>query len=79
MSEQSTCTSGTQENVPAYEVRVDDTLAGYTVYVDVKGDVDGGQRIVAVCPYVTSWLTKHPDYQEHVDKTEPRHLAAVGI
>ena len=62
MSEQSTCTSGTQENSPAYEVRVGDTLAVYTVYFDVDGDVDGGQRIVAVCPYVKPWLTKHPDY-----------------
>lgn len=57
---------------------MDDTLAVYTVYFDVDGDVDGGQRIVAVCPYVKPWLTKHPDYQKHVDKTEPRHLAAVG-
>lgn len=41
--------------------------------------VDHGLRIVTVCPYVKPWLTKHPDYHQHVDKTEPRHLAAVGM
>lgn len=27
-----------------------------------------GERIVPLCPFITSWLTRHPDYQNLIDQ-----------
>lgn len=39
--------------------------------------IEAGVPIVPVCPYIASWLQKHPDYQAHAVPVLPEHLAAV--
>jgi len=33
---------------------------------------------VPVCPYVKSWLPKHPEYAEHVVEPTRAHLRAIA-
>ena len=33
--------------------------------------------VVPVCPYVRTWLRKHPDYRQRTATVRPEHLAAV--
>lgn len=52
-------------------------LAGTLVAQALAETVEAGRRIVPVCPYVKSWLGKHPEYDAQVVAPEPRHLRAL--
>jgi len=52
-------------------------LASKLVRAVLDDVIASGLAIVPVCPYVKSWLDKHPDYAEHVVKPRPEHLSAV--
>ena len=50
-----------------------------TMVTSVMDDIVArGMKAVAVCPYVKSWLSKHPDYAEHAVEATPTHLRAVS-
>jgi predicted GNAT family acetyltransferase len=45
----------------------------------VKGALDdiraqGGRTVLAVCPFVRTWLGRHPDYQDLVYGAPPSHV-----
>lgn len=52
-------------------------LASTLVRRALDASIAEGFEIVAVCPYVKSWVGKHPEYQEHVVPTTPDHLQAL--
>ncbi len=52
-------------------------LASTLVRQALDASIADGLQIVAVCPYVQSWVKKHPGYQEHVMPTTPEHLQAL--
>ena len=52
-------------------------LASVLVRHAVDDTVAGGRAIVPVCPYVVKWLTKHPEYSDHVVKATQAHLEAL--
>ena len=54
-------------------------LASKLVRVALDETIADGHRIVAMCPYVASWVEKHPDYKEHVVEATQAHLRALGI
>lgn len=65
-----------------YHTEVSEAYAGQglgsvLVRSAVEDAIAGGYAIVPVCPYVAKWLTKHPEYAEHVVKPRPEHLRAV--
>lgn len=37
-----------------------------------------GLPFVPVCPYIASWLQKHPEYRAHAVPVRPEHRAAVS-
>jgi len=94
-----------------FDVLVDDTQAGFSMYKDVGAEsarqrifyhtrifdefegrglagtltraalntsTQAGYRIVAVCPYVTKWLSTHHDFDDVTDPVGPEHLRALG-
>ena len=52
-------------------------LASTLVRQALDVSIAEGFQIVAVCPYVKSWVKKHPEYQEHVVPTTPVHLRSL--
>jgi uncharacterized protein len=53
-------------------------LASTLVRQALDASIAEGLQIVTVCPYVKSWVKKHPEYQEHVVPTTPEHLQALS-
>lgn len=55
-------------------------LAGKVVKYTLDKALDEGYRIVAICPYVKSWLEKHGDsrYEEARDTPRPEHFPQRG-
>lgn len=51
-------------------------LAGKIVQYTLDKALDDGYRIVAICPYVQSWLQKHNDarYEQARDPARPEHF-----
>lgn len=51
-------------------------LAGKVVKYTLDKALDEGYRIVAICPYVKSWLEKQddPKYEEARDTARPEHF-----
>lgn len=74
-------TRGVQQRIfPHTEVKDEFSghgLASTLVRRALDASIAGGFRIVPVCPYVKSWLQRHPEYQEHVDPATPEHLQAL--
>ncbi|QZY53521.1 N-acetyltransferase [Leucobacter tenebrionis] len=52
-------------------------LASTLVRTAVDDAIVDGARIVPVCPYVKSWLRKHPDYAEHLVEPREDHIRAI--
>jgi len=52
-------------------------LASVLVSAVVQDVIATGARIVLVCPYVVSWVKKHPEVAAHVVEARPEHLRAV--
>jgi len=52
-------------------------LASVLVRAAVEDTIAAGLAIVPVCPYVKSWLPKHPEYAAHVVNPRPEHLQAI--
>lgn len=52
-------------------------LASKLVGVAVIETIAAGYRVVPVCPYVASWLRKHPEHSDHVVAPTAAHLQAV--
>ena len=55
-------------------------LAGKLVKHMLDNALDEGYRIVAICPYVKSWLEKRndPRYEEARDTPRPEHFPQKG-
>ena len=53
-------------------------LASVLVKEAIESAIADGQKIVPVCPYVTKWLPRHPEYNEHVVQPTTAHLRALG-
>ena len=49
--------------------------AAYQASHALKETVEGGIRIVPVCPYIKSYLGKHPEFGEGVAEPAPEHPA----
>jgi len=49
-------------------------LASFLVRAVVDDLISDGRALVPVCPYVSAWLPKHPEYAEHVVRLTPLHL-----
>ncbi|WP_216896274.1 GNAT family N-acetyltransferase [Nocardia alni] len=41
-------------------------LGGILARQAIEGEIARGRAIVPRCPYIKSWLDKHPEYDEHV-------------
>jgi hypothetical protein len=52
-------------------------LAARLVQESLDDTLAAGITVVPVCPYVRTWLRKHPDYQQRTATVRPEHLAAV--
>ena len=52
-------------------------LASVMVKFALNATIAQGAKIVAVCPYVKAYVTKHTEYQANVVPTTPAHLAAL--
>ena len=52
-------------------------LAGQVVQHALEATRDEGVRIVAVCPYVRTWLQRHDGFEDAVDTPTPDDLAAI--
>lgn len=48
-------------------------LASRLVREVVEDTIAAGRAVVPVCPYVARWVTKHPEYAEHVVEPTPEH------
>ena len=59
---------------PAYGGR---GLAGDLVASALRETMDAGVVVVPVCPYVRSWLERHPDVAERTQQPEPADLDAL--
>jgi predicted GNAT family acetyltransferase len=53
-------------------------LASTLTRTALGASVQDGHRIVAVCPYVTRWLTTHHDFDDVTDPAGPEHLRALS-
>lgn len=53
-------------------------LAGALTREALAGSIAAGRRIVAVCPYVTKWLSTHHEFDASLDPVTPQHLEALG-
>jgi predicted GNAT family acetyltransferase len=65
-----------------YHTEVSDAYAGKGLAaVLAKHALDdtiaAGLTIIPVCPYIKSWIDRHPEYQQHTAPIRPAHLAAV--
>jgi predicted GNAT family acetyltransferase len=65
-----------------YHTEVADAYAGQGLAsVLAKHALDdtiaAGLTIIPVCPYIKSWIRRHPEYQQHAAPIRPGHLAAV--
>ncbi|GAA1772209.1 GNAT family N-acetyltransferase [Kocuria aegyptia] len=65
-----------------YHTTVDDAyggqgLASVLARRALDDTVGAGLVVVPVCPYIKTWLRKHPDHQQHTAPVRPEHLAAV--
>lgn len=66
-----------------FHTEVDDAfagqgLAGILTRAALTKTAARGRRIVALCPYVTRWLSSHHDVDDAVDPVGPEHLRAVS-
>lgn len=52
-------------------------LASTLVRAAVDDAIVDGAKVVPVCPYVKSWLRKHPDYAEHLVEPREDHVRAI--
>ncbi|WP_205353164.1 GNAT family N-acetyltransferase [Janibacter anophelis] len=52
-------------------------LAGIVVEEAIKSTREEGLTVVAVCPYVKKWLTKHPEHADISEAPTPADLAAI--
>lgn len=52
-------------------------LAGIVVEEAVTATREEGLAVVAVCPYVKKWLTKHPEHADIASPVAPADLAAI--
>ena len=52
-------------------------LAGIVVDEAIKATREEGLTVVAVCPYVKKWLTKHPEHADISEAPTPADLAAI--
>lgn len=53
-------------------------LASLLVKHVIDDTIAAGRTIVPVCPYVRSWLPKHPEYEPYVVPRRQEHLDAVA-
>ncbi|KRE38843.1 GNAT family acetyltransferase [Janibacter sp. Soil728] len=53
-------------------------LAGIVVEEAVTATREEGLTLVAVCPYVKKWLTKHPEHADITSPVTPADLAAIN-
>lgn len=44
----------------------------------IAQSVAAGYRVVAMCPYVKKWVTKHHEFDDRLDPVTPAHLALFG-
>ncbi|UTT39702.1 N-acetyltransferase [Glutamicibacter mishrai] len=49
-------------------------LAGILVKFALENTIASGAKIVAVCPYVKSYVAKHNDYDQHLVAPTKTHL-----
>ncbi len=66
-----------------YHTEVDEAYSGQGLAaVLVKDALDDtiaeGLSVVPVCPYIKSWMLRHPEYQQHAVSVEPAHLKAAA-
>ncbi|MFI8598146.1 GNAT family N-acetyltransferase [Rothia koreensis] len=52
-------------------------LASALVRRALDESIDEGLTIVAVCPYVRTWIRRHPAYEEFSTAPTPEHLQAL--
>ncbi|WOP19479.1 GNAT family N-acetyltransferase [Raineyella sp. LH-20] len=52
-------------------------LAGRLTAAALAETVAEGLTIVPVCPYITAYLRKHPEYADRATEVLPEHLAVV--
>jgi predicted GNAT family acetyltransferase len=52
-------------------------LAGELVSAGLADAKAAGKRIVAVCPYVAKYVSRHHDFDDVLDPVTPQALAAV--
>lgn len=84
---------GKSEYVPAssvadrerifYHTEISDAYAGQGLAAvlakyALNDTIAAGLTIIPVCPYIKSWIRRHPEYQQHVAPVRPAHLAAVN-
>jgi len=53
-------------------------LAGELVSAGLGDTRAAGKRIVAVCPYVAKYVSRHHDFDDVLDPVTPEAKAAVG-
>lgn len=53
-------------------------LAGTLTRAALSASTQAGYRIVAVCPYVKAWLSRHHDFDDVIDPAGPEHLRALS-
>jgi hypothetical protein len=66
-----------------FHTEVDDAyagqgLAGRLVAAALDETVADGLRIVAVCPFVSAYVKKHPEYGPHADEPTGDHAAPAS-
>lgn len=52
-------------------------LAAVLAKYALDDTIAAGLTIIPVCPYIKSWMRRHPDYQEHAGPIRPEHLTAA--
>jgi len=65
-----------------YHTVVDEAYAGQGLASRLarhalEDTADAGLPVVVVCPYIKSWLAKHPEHRRLTTAVRPEHLAAV--
>ncbi|GAB4084971.1 GNAT family N-acetyltransferase [Myceligenerans cantabricum] len=53
-------------------------VAGALTRTALRTSIQTGHRIVAVCPYVKTWLSTHHDFDDATDPAGPEHLRTPG-
>lgn len=53
-------------------------LGGALARGAVGQTVDAGLTVVPVCPFIKTWLQKHPEHAEHVQMPTPADLQALA-